>query len=83
MLECQLPTSYMTLQLALQCQASSVLYMNKEKSESNQGLNLGLSNTSQMLLPLIKPPGLLGINIGAENIVTSVVILIVHKSILY
>ena len=43
----------------------------KKKSESySQGLNLGLPNTSQMLLPHLllttKPPELLGI--GAENI---------------
>ena len=58
------------------------LYMNKEKNLSpSQGLNLGLPNTSQMLLITTTPPGLLGI--GAENITTSVVILIVHKSILY
>ena len=51
----------------------------KSKSLYSQGLSLGLPITSQMLLPL----GLLGI--GAENISTSVtvVILIVHKSILY
>ena len=54
--------------------------MNKEKNPSptcSQGLNLGLPNTGLT----IRPPELLGI--GAENIPTSVVILIVHKSILY
>ena len=51
------------------------IHMNKgEKLSPSQGLNL---ITSEILLP----PGLLGI--GAENITTSVVILIVHKSILY
>ena len=45
-------------------------YMNKEKNRSpSQGLNLGL------------PPEILGIR--AVNITTSLVILIVHKSILY
>ena len=48
-------------------------------NELIQGLNLGLPVISQMLFS--KPPGLLGI--GVENITTSVVILIVHKSILY
>ena len=41
------------------------------------GLNLGLPNTSQMLLPLNHQDS----GIGAENITTSVVILIVLKSI--
>ena len=49
-------------------------YMNKGKNLGlSQGLNLGLLNTSPMLLP----PELLGI--GAENITTSVVILTVHN----
>ena len=54
------------------------IHMNKgEKLSPSQGLNLGLPITSQILLP----PGLL--RIGAENITTGVVILIVHRSILY
>ena len=56
--------------------------MNKRKNLSpSQGLNLGLPNTSQMLLPCNKPSGRLSIR--AEIINTSVLILIVHKSILY
>ena len=48
--------------------------LSEKNLSPSQGLNLSLPNTSQMLLPL---------GIGAENITTSVVILIVYKSILY
>ena len=56
------------------------IFMNKEKNlSSSQELNLGvdLPNTDTLTT---KPPCLLGI--GAENLTTSVVILIVHESIL-
>ena len=41
------------LQDTVYCTQFTLLYMNKEKNLSpSQGLNLGLPNTSQMLLPL-------------------------------
>ena len=57
--------------------AFCVEYITKKKILSpSQELNLGLPNSSQMLLPEL-------LGTGAENIISNIVILIVHKSILY